>query len=124
MLIAASLSHKPKVILLDDIFRMLSVSDKKIALKVLKEYQKEYKLTIILLTNNLEETVNCDNIILLEEKTCIKSGTPEEIYQDDTLEKLGYELPFVVKLSHNLILYDLLNRVYLKEEEVLEELWP
>ena len=103
---------------------MLSVSDKKIVLKILKEYQKEYHLTIILLTNDLEETVNCDNIILLEEKTCIKSGPPEEIYQDDTLEKLGYDLPFIVKLSHNLILYDLLDKVYLKEKEVLEELWP
>lgn len=124
VLIAASLSYKPKIIILDNIFKMLSVSDKKIVLKVLKEYQKEYHLTIILLTNNLEDTVNCDNIILLEEKTCIKSGPPEEIYQDDTLEKLGYDLPFIVKLSHNLILYDLLDKVYLKEKEVLEELWP
>ena len=48
----------------------------------------------------------------------------ENIYQDDTVEKMGFELPFIVKLSHNLILYDLLDKVYLTDKGVLDKLWP
>ena len=123
VLIAGALIHNPRIIIIDNLLQMLSASDKKIVLKVLKEYQKEYKLTIILLTNNLEDTINCDNIVVLQDKSCLKSCSKEEIYQDDTLEKLGYNLPFIVKLSHNLILYDLLDKVYLKDKEVIEKLW-
>ena len=36
----------------------------------------------------------------------------KKIYQDEKLEKLGFNLPFIVKLSHNLMLYDLLDKVY------------
>ena len=43
--------------------------------------------------------------------------------KDEKLEKLGFTLPFMVKLSHNLILYDLLDRVYFDEEEAIDKLW-
>ena len=46
------------------------------------------------------------------------------IYQDEKLEKLGFNLPFIVKLSHNLMLYDLLDKVYFDSGEVMDKLWP
>jgi len=124
VLIAASLIHNPRIILLDNTLSMLTPSDKKQILKILKEYQKEYNLTIILLTTDLEETLEADKIIVLNKENTLIEGTPKEIYQDDLLEKLGFNLPFVVKLSHNLILYDLLDQVYLKDMEVIDKLWP
>ena len=92
--------------------------------KLLKEYQKEEKLTIILITHNLEETLFSDRIIVLENGKIIKDETKEEIYKNDYLERKGFELPFVVKLSQNLILYDLLDKVYFSENEVMNKLWP
>lgn len=50
--------------------------------------------------------------------------TKEKIYQDEKLEKLGFNLPFIVKLSHNLMLYDLLDKVYFDSGEVIDKLWP
>jgi len=44
--------------------------------------------------------------------------------QDDKLEKLGFNLPFIVKLSHNLMLYDILDKVYFDEREVIDKIWP
>ena len=87
-------------------------------------YQKEKKLTIILITHNLEETLFSDRIIVLENGKIIKDETKEEIYKNDYLERKGFELPFVVKLSQNLILYDLLDKVYFSENEVMNKLWP
>ena len=42
----------------------------------------------------------------------------------EKLEKLGFNLPFIVKLSHNLMLYDLLDKVYFDSGEVMDKLWP
>ena len=41
---------------------------------------------------------------------------------DDKLEKMGFNLPFIVKLSHNLMLYDVLDKVYFDDVEVLKKL--
>lgn len=121
--IASSLIHKPKILLLDETINKLSSTDKKLIFKLLKEYQKEEKLTIILITHNLEDTLISDRIVVLNNGKIIKDGTKEEIYKDDYLEKKGFELPFIVKLSQNLMLYDLLDKVYFKETEVMNKLW-
>ena len=121
--IASSLIHKPKILLLDETINKLSSTDKKLIFKLLKEYQKEEKLTIILITHNLEDTLISDRIVVLNNGKIIKDGTKEEIYKDDYLEKKGFELPFIVKLSQNLMLYDLLDKVYFKETEVINKLW-
>lgn len=124
VMIASSIIHKPKIILLDESIYKLTPSDKKLVFKLLKEYQKEYKLTVILITHDLEDTLYSDNIIVLDKGKIVMKGTKEEIYKDETLEKLGFNLPFIVKLSHNLMLYDLLDRVYFDSGEVMNKLWP
>lgn len=121
--IASSMIHKPKILLLDETIEKLNVADKKLIFKLLKEYQKKEKLTIILITHNLEDTLLSDRIIVLNDGKIIKDGSKEEIYNDDYLEKKGFELPFIVKLSQNLMLYDLLDKVYFEEKEVMNRLW-
>ena len=123
-MISSSLIHKPKILLLDESIYKLNASDKKLIFKVLKEYQKEYKLTIILITHDLEDTLLSDNILVLDKGKIVMYDTKEKIYQDEKLEKLGFNLPFIVKLSHNLMLYDLLDKVYFDSGEVMDKLWP
>lgn len=120
--IASSLIHKPHILLLDETINKLNSDDKKLVFKLLKEYQKE-GLTIILITHDLEDTLYSDRIIVLDKGKIKLDGTKEELYKDDKLEKLGFNLPFIVKLSHNLKLYDLLNEVHFSEKEVLDKLW-
>lgn len=124
VIIASALIHNPRIILLDNTFSALSIIDKKLVKKILKEYQKEYNLAIILLTSALEETLEADKIIVLNNGQIAIEGTPKEIYKDDYLEKLNFDLPFIVKLSNNLILYNLLDKVYLQDKEVIDKLWP
>ena len=124
VIIATALIHKPRIILLDNTISMLSTSDKKLVMKILREYQKEYNLTIILMTTNLEETLEADKIVVLNKGQIAIEGPPKEIYKDDYLEKLNFNLPFIVKLSENLILYNLLDKIYLQDKEVIDKLWP
>ncbi|MBQ8193300.1 MAG: ATP-binding cassette domain-containing protein [Bacilli bacterium] len=121
--IASALIHNPKIILLDESIHKLTPSDKKLVFKILKEYQEKQKLTIILITHNLEDTLISDRIVVLDKGNIIFDDTKEKIYEDDKLEKLNFNLPFIVKLSHNLMLYNLLDRVYFNEEEVVNKLW-
>ena len=65
-----------------------------------------------------------DDIIVLDKGKIVIHGSKEVIYEDDKLEKMGFNLPFIVKLSHNLMLYDLLDRVYFDSGEVMKKLWP
>lgn len=120
--IASSLIHKPKILLLDETINKLNITDKKLVFKLLKEYKKE-GLSIILVTHNLEDTLLSDRIIVLDSGKIIKDGSKEEVYSDDAIEKYGLELPFIVKLSLNLKLYDLIDKVYFSETELMDKLW-
>ena len=123
VMIASALIHNPKILLLDESIHKLNSSDKNLVFKILKDYQKENKLTIILITHNLEDTMYSDRIVVLNKGKIIKDNPKEEIYKDDTLERYGFKLPFIVKLSHNLILYNLIDKVYFDEKELVDKLW-
>lgn len=120
--IASSVIHNPKVLILDEIIAKLNPTDKKLVFKVLKEYQKD-GITIILITNDLNDTLLSNRIIVLNKGKIIRDGSKEEIYKDDFLERIGMELPFIVKLSHNLRLYNLIDHVYFNDKELMEQLW-
>lgn len=124
VMIASCLIYKPKILLLDESIYKLNATDKKLVFRILKEYQREYGLTIILITHDLEDTLYSDDIIVLDKGKIVIHGSKEFIYEDDKLEKMGFNLPFIVKLSHNLMLYDLLDRVYFDSGEVMKKLWP
>lgn len=78
VMIASVLIHKPKILLLDESIYKLNASDKKLIFKVLKEYQKEYKLTIILITHDLEDTLLSDNILVLDKGKIVMYDTKEK----------------------------------------------
>lgn len=123
VMIASSLIHNPNVLLLDESIHKLIPSDKKLVFKILEEYKKKNNLTVILITHNLEDTLFADSIVVLDKGKIVLDGTKDDVYKDDTLEKMGFDLPFIVKLSHNLMLYDLLDRVYFDDVEVMKKLW-
>jgi len=121
--IASALIHNPKILLLDESIHKLIPSDKSLVFKALKELQKEQMLTIILITHNLEDTLYSDRIIVLDKGKIVIDDTKEKIYNDDKLEKLGFKLPFIIKLSHNLILYNLIDKIYFDEKDLVNKLW-
>ena len=83
VMIASSLIHNPKILLLDESIHKLTDKDKKLVFNILKEYQQEHKLSIILITHNLEDTLYSDRIIVLNKGKIVLDGTKEEIYQNE-----------------------------------------
>lgn len=98
--IASVLALNPSVIILDEATSMLDPVAKSSLLKLVKELQKDQQITIISITHDLSETMNADNIIVMNHGRIYKQGKPSEIYNDvDQLMKIGLELPFSMKMN-------------------------
>lgn len=122
--IASALIHKPKILMLDESLHQLDNKDKKIVFKALETYKKEHDLTIILITHNQEDTILSDRIIVIDKQKIILDGKVEEVYtKEKILYNIGIEIPFIIKLSINLKLYDLIDEIYLDKDKLVNKLW-
>ena len=123
--IAGSLIFNPKILILDEALHQLTPSDKKEILNILKKYQKERHLTIIMITHNLENTLYSDRIVVLNEGSIYLDGSLEEVYEKkEKLSKLKLNLPFIVKLSYKLQEKNIINKIYVNTNKLMEDLWP
>lgn len=124
LLIAIALLHNPKILLLDNAFSMMNKTQKKEIIKSLKSYQQENNLTIIQTTTNLEDTVYCDYLYIMNEGDILIEGEPLTVFKEDTLlNHLGLSLPFMVDLSLKLKFYEVLDDIELDIDRMVNTLW-
>lgn len=124
ILLAISLLHQPKILLLDNAFSMMNRKTKERVKKALKEYQKKYKLTIILTTTNLEDTLDTDYLYILNDGNIVVEGEPLVVLKEDTLlNRLGLSLPFMVDLSLKLEFYELIKGIEVDMDRMVNGLW-
>ena len=99
-------------------------STKEMFLNNLKRYKKKNKLTIIMSTHNLEETLITDRVIIIDNKKIIADSTPLSILkQEKLLSSASLEQPFIIELSQKLMLYNLINHTYLDKRKLVDDLW-
>lgn len=123
--IAGSLIFNPKILILDESLHQLTPADKKEILTIIKKYQKERNLTIIMITHNLENTLYSDRIVVLNEGKIYLDGTLEEVYsQKEKISKLKLNLPFMIKLSYRLQEEGIIEKIYTDPKVLMEDLWP
>lgn len=123
--IAGSLIFNPKILILDESLHQLTPADKKEILNILKKYQRERTLTIIMITHNLENTLYSDRIVVLNEGEIYLDGSLEEVYSEkEKLSKLKLNLPFMIKLSYRLQEEGIINKIYIDPKKLMEDLWP
>lgn len=122
--IASSLIFNPKILILDEALHQLTPKDKKEVLRILKKYQKERNLTIIMITHNLENTLFSDRIITLVNGNIYLDGTVKEVYSNrEKLSKLQLNLPFIIRLSYELQQKNIVNEIYTDFDDLMEVLW-
>ncbi len=124
LLIVIALLHKPRILLLDNAFSMMSRNTKQEIKSALKKYQERNKLTIIQATTNLEETLDTDYLYIMNDGDIILEGEPLTVLKEDTLiNRLGLSLPFMVDLSLKLEFYELLDKVEVDIDRMVNTLW-
>lgn len=124
LLLATSLISTPTILLLDNICSEVTKKERKELLKIIKELNEEKKMTIIMVTNNLEEVLETDYLYILNKGKIEIEGLPLEVLREDNkINKLGLELPLMVDLSVKLNDYDLLENIIIDMDRMVETLW-
>ncbi len=124
VILAASLVHKPKLLLIDDIFRSLDEDEKEELHKILKKINEELEVTILYTTSDISDIINLDQVILLYEgKIECQDSYQNIIMRDNELSKMGFKVPLMIDLSRKLQFYNLVDKIYYDEDEVIDKLW-
>ncbi len=122
--LATALIHKPSILILDEALNTLTPTDKEKIKKALSYYRDNHDLTIIQITHNTTDTLYADRVIVLNKGMVYLDDNPINVYSNtNKLKQLGIEIPFIIKLSHNLELYNLINKPYLNIESLVDKLW-
>jgi energy-coupling factor transport system ATP-binding protein len=101
--IAGILAMRPKCIVFDEPTAMLDPFGRKEVIRTIKEINKRYGITIILITHNMEEAVEADRIVVMNNGKIVMNGKPREIFSNVPLmKKIGLDVPQVTELAYEL----------------------
>ncbi|MDY0214803.1 MAG: energy-coupling factor transporter ATPase [Bacilli bacterium] len=123
--IAGVLAMKPRILLLDEATAMLDPRGKREIKDIILELRKEVPdLTIISITHDIEETLNSDEIIVMNGGKIVLQGPPDKIYKNhEILTSIRLDLPFIFKIKLELAA----QGIEVKSNDLtslVEELWP
>lgn len=101
--IAGILAMRPECIVFDEPTAMLDPSGRKEVIKTIKDINKTYGITIILITHYMEEASEADRIIVMDQGNIVMEGSPREIFsQVPLMKKIGLDVPQVTELAYEL----------------------
>ena len=124
LMIACALIHEPKILILDEALSNLPKKERKDILKISKKYQKTKNLTIIMITHYIEDSLFSDRLIVLNKgKIYLDGKTLDVLEEEKKLSRLGIDLPFMIELSINLKLYNLIDKNYINMDEMIDAIW-
>lgn len=101
--IASVMAMSPECIVMDEATAMLDPVGSRQILDTLYHLNREFGITVIMITHRMEETVRADQIYVMDDGNVELIGTPYEIYpQVEKLEQLGLDSLLPYKLLHEL----------------------
>ena len=122
--LAIALINNPRILLVDNLSPHFSKEKFNNILDIFKNLVEKEKMTIIMVTNDLEATLKSDYLYVISDSKIIIEGIPYEVLQkDNVLNKVGLNLPFMMDLSVKLRDYDLIKNVELDMDRMVGTLW-
>ena len=101
--IAGVLALMPKVLVLDESTAMLDPKGRKEVMDTITNLNKNYGITIVLITHNMEEVVPANKVVVLNSGVIEKVASPSEIFKDrELLKRCKLELPIVTEIATKL----------------------
>ncbi len=120
LLFCLKLSSKGDIVIIDNLLNKLNCHNKNIIVKILNKL----KIKVINMTNNMEDTLLGENIIIMDKGKIMLNDKKENIFMKyDDIKKIGLDLPFIVDLSIKLKYYGLVNKIYFNMEELIGAIW-
>lgn len=122
--LACALMLEPRILILDEALMMVDINQRDELLKIIKEYNKKKRVTVISFTHDLKEAIYSDRLVILNEGKIIVDGVFPKVFDEErVMRKIGLEVPFAVELSQKLRVYNLVNKIDLDLERLVDEVW-
>ena len=122
--IAGVIAMRPKCIVLDEPTAMLDPKGRREVMTTLRQLNKEYGITVILITHYMDEAAQCDRVLVMDKGNLILEGLPNQVFSKvELLKSVGLDVPQVTELMYELRQagYEVRKDV-ITEEECVEEL--
>lgn len=101
--IAGILAMKPECIIFDEPTAMLDPSGRKEVLENIKEINKNYGITIVLITHYMDEAAQADRVIVMDDGRMILEGSPRDVFSNvRQMKEIGLDVPQVTELCYEL----------------------
>lgn len=97
--IAGVIAMEPDCIVLDEPTAMLDPQGRNEVMNTIEYLNKEKGITVIHITHFMEEAVRADKVVVMDNGSIYKWGSPSEVFQDvNGLKKVNLDVPVVVEL--------------------------
>lgn len=101
--IAGIIAMRPRCIVLDEPTAMLDPVGRREVLATISKLNKQYGITIILITHHMNEAADADRVIIMNDGKIAMDGTPKEVFtRVDELKEFGLSVPQTVELLYEL----------------------
>lgn len=101
--IAGMLAMRPQVLVLDEATAMLDPIGRRDILSIVHRLNREEGITVIMITQYMEEAVDADRVIVMNAGQIEMQGTPAEVFRrGDRLREIGLDVPAAVELREQL----------------------
>ncbi|HEY8364575.1 MAG TPA: energy-coupling factor transporter ATPase [Haloplasmataceae bacterium] len=122
--IAGVLALDSKILIFDESTSMLDPQGREDINSLIRDIKTDGDKTIISITHDINEAVLADRIVVMKDGQIIKVGHPLDVLQDvELMNACGLDVPLTVKLSKRLKEHHLIDRLFVKQEDLVNSLW-
>ncbi|MTV49449.1 energy-coupling factor transporter ATPase [Heliobacillus mobilis] len=102
--LAGVLAMRPRKLILDEPTAGLDPRGREQLLQLIRRLHREWNLTVVMVSHHMDEVARLANrLVLLDRGKVALQGRPEEVFaQKEKITLLGMDIPFSVKLMHQL----------------------
>lgn len=101
--IAGVIAMRPNCIVMDEPTAMLDPVGRREVLETIKGLNKNYGMTIVLITHHMDEAAQADRLIVMQKGKIVREGSPKEVFaQVEELKAVGLTVPDTVELCWQL----------------------
>lgn len=101
--IAGVIAMNTKCIVMDEPTAMLDPQGRKEVMDTVMKLNKEFGITIILITHYMDEAVKADRVVVMDGGRIAIDGTPKEVFKNvEKMKGLGLDVPQATELAYRL----------------------
>ena len=101
--IAGVIAMRPRCIVLDEPTAMLDPRGRVEVLSTIREMNKQYGITVVLITHYMDEAAQCDRVVVVDDGKIILDGTARKVFTHvQLLKSRGLDVPQSTDLANDL----------------------